>query len=115
ILDDQSLFRKVVENGRGGFCYELNGLFAALVRSLGFRVDMLAAEVANENGEFGPELAHMTLMVSLEQRYLADVGFGDSFREPLLLHTREPQIQGGRTYLIQPDGDRLILLQQIDG
>ena len=83
VLDDAALFEKIVRLQRGGFCYELNGVFAALLRSLGFKVTMLSAEVANGKGEFGPPFDHMTLMVTLEDRWLADVGFGDSFREPL--------------------------------
>src|SRR2546427_8621834 len=76
ILEDDALFTKIVENGRGGFCYEANGLFAALLRALGFNVAMLSAEVANAEGEFGPNFDHMALMVMLEQRWLVDVGFG---------------------------------------
>jgi N-hydroxyarylamine O-acetyltransferase len=40
---------------RGGFCYELNGLFAALLRALGFQVAMLSAGVARADGTFSPE------------------------------------------------------------
>jgi N-hydroxyarylamine O-acetyltransferase len=75
ILEDEALFTKIVENKRGGFCYEANGLFAALLRALGFNVAMLSAEVANAAGEFGPNFDHMTLLVSLEQRWLVDVGW----------------------------------------
>src|SRR6185503_7138122 len=85
LLDDDSLFTKIVTNRRGGFCYEANGLFAARLRALGFDVQMLSASVANEAGEFGADFDHMTLMVQLAQRWLVDVGFGDSFLEPLLL------------------------------
>src|SRR2546426_8959332 len=85
VLEDEALFTKIVANRRGGFCYEANGLFAALLRALGFDVAMLSAEVANAAGEFGPDFDHMTLMVTLAQRWLVDVGFGDSFLEPLLL------------------------------
>ena len=85
VLDEAALYRKIVELRRGGFCYELNGLFAALLRGLGFRVTLLSAGVARESGGFGPEFDHLTLRVDLEQAWLADVGFGDSFREPLLL------------------------------
>ena len=53
ILEDEDLFTKIVEKRRGGFCYEANGLFAALLRALGFNVAMLAAGVANPQGEFG--------------------------------------------------------------
>jgi len=45
-LDDNALFEKIVKRRRGGFCYEANGLFAALLRALGFDVNMLSAEVA---------------------------------------------------------------------
>ena len=79
VLDDDALFTKIVERGRGGFCYELNGLFAALLRALGFKVEMLSAGVANAEGGFGPDFDHMALMVTLDERWLADVGFGDSF------------------------------------
>src|SRR6185503_11310160 len=52
VLDDESLFTKIVANRRGGFCYELNGLFAALLRALGFNVTMLSAGVARAEGDF---------------------------------------------------------------
>src|SRR4029079_80756 len=53
-LDDDALFRKIVENRRGGFCYEANGLFAALLRALGFKVTMLAAGVAKGSDPVDP-------------------------------------------------------------
>jgi N-hydroxyarylamine O-acetyltransferase len=115
VLDDEALFGKIVVRRRGGFCYEANGLFAALLGSLGFRVAMLAAEVADAEGRFGPAFDHMALMVTLEQRWLVDVGFGDSFLEPLLLDERAVQAQGSRAYQILPDGDYLILKQRDDG
>jgi N-hydroxyarylamine O-acetyltransferase len=112
VLDDAALFEKIVRRQRGGFCYELNGVFAALLRSLGFNVTMLSAEVANNEGEFGPPFDHMTLMVTLEDRWLADVGFGDSFREPLLLDEREPQIQGDDAFKIEETGSHLIVCRR---
>lgn len=48
--------------------YELNGLFAALLRALGFRVAMLSAEVASADGTFSPDFDHMALQVDLEER-----------------------------------------------
>ncbi|HEX8187243.1 MAG TPA: arylamine N-acetyltransferase [Pyrinomonadaceae bacterium] len=109
VLDDESLFDKVVARGRGGFCYELNGLFAALLRELGFRVEMLSAAVAKRGGGFGPEFDHMALLVTLGERWLADVGFGDSFVEPLLIDERAGQAQGARAFRIEEDGGRLLL------
>src|ERR1044072_391829 len=58
VLENEALFKKIVENRRGGFCYEANGLFASLLRALGFEVAMLSAEVANAAGEFGPRFDH---------------------------------------------------------
>ena len=115
VLADDALFTKIVERRRGGFCYELNGLFAALLRALGFDVTMLSAEVANELGGFSEPFDHMTLMVTLEQRWLVEVGFGDCFIEPLLLDESAEQVEGRRTYRIVPDGDYLILEQREDG
>ena len=112
ILEDEALFTKIVEHRRGGFCYEANGLFAALLRALGFNVRMLSAGVANAECGFGPDFDHMALMVSLEERWLVDVGFGDSFLEPLLLDERGEQAQGRRSFRIDTDGPRLILLRR---
>jgi N-hydroxyarylamine O-acetyltransferase len=119
VLEDDALFTKIVENRRGGFCYEANGLFAALLRALGFNVAMLSAEVANAEGEFGPNFDHMTLMVSLPpspaQHWLVDVGFGDSFLEPLWLDERDEQVQRSRAYRILSDGTRLLLMRRDEG
>ena len=112
VLEDEALFTKIVTNRRGGFCYEANGLFAALLRALEFNAQMLSAEVANAAGEFGPGFDHMALMVSLEQRWLVDVGFGDSFLEPLLLDERREQVQDSRSYRILSDGNQLTLMQR---
>lgn len=112
LLDDVALFEKVVQRRRGGFCYELNGLFAALLRSLGFEVEMLSAAVARSTGEFGHDFDHMTLLVKLEQPWVADVGFGDSFIEPLLLDEPGEQTQGARGYKFVSDGDHRVLMQR---
>ncbi len=98
-----------------GFCYELNGLFTYLLRQIGFDVNMLSAGVTNQSGEDGPEFDHMTLMVTLNDRWLVDVGFGDSFRKPLLLDDRKIQHQGERSYKIEEYGDYLLLQEKKPG
>ena len=113
VLEDEPLFEKIVTRRRGGFCYELNGLFAWLLRQLGFNVTMLAAEVMNAKGEYGLPFDHMTLMITLDKPWLADVGFGDSFIEPLRLETGLEHTQGDRRYRIDAEGDRFALLQRI--
>lgn len=115
VLNEGSLFSKIVENRRGGFCYEANGLFAGLLRALGFEVTMLSAGVAKKDGGFGPDFDHMTLMVTLAERWLVDVGFGDSFMEPLLLDVREEQVQGTRAFRIDEDNSHLILQRRDHG
>ncbi len=115
VLEDAALYDKIVRRRRGGFCYEVNGLFAALLGALGFDVSMLSAEVAKPDGTFSPDFSHMTLLVTLERRWLADVGFGDSFLEPLLSDERGEQRQGRRSYRILPEGRRLTLWQRERG
>jgi N-hydroxyarylamine O-acetyltransferase len=112
VLDDEALFAKIVGARRGGFCYEVNGLFAALLRSLGFEVSMLSAGVAKAGGGFGPDFDHMALLVKAGPRWLADVGFGDSFREPLLLDEPGEQAQGDRSFRILREGEHLVLMQR---
>lgn len=115
-LDDQLLFEKIVTRRRGGFCYELNGLFAALLHALGFDAAMLSAGVGRADGDFSPDFDHMALLVNLEDRWLADVGFGDSFREPLRLDERGEQREGELAYRIEETGDgRLILARREEG
>jgi len=115
VLNDDALFQKIVSRRRGGFCYELNGSFAALLRALGFDVAMLSAQVANAAGDFGPDFDHMTLMVTLADRWLVDVGFGDSFLEPLLLDEESEQLQGHRGYRIVREGAHRMLTQRSNG
>jgi N-hydroxyarylamine O-acetyltransferase len=110
-LDESQFFDKIVNRRRGGFCYEMNGLFAALLRGLGFDVTLLSARVGSEKGGFGPEFDHLTLLVQLEERWLADVGFGDSFREPLRLDYAGEQAQDGEAYRIAQEGDLWKLLR----
>ena len=111
VLNDSALFEKIVMRRRGGFCYELNGLFAALLRELGFEVAMLSAQVAGNQNEFSRDFDHMTLRVALNQgRWLADVGFGDSFIEPLpLVADSEHQQRENRYRLVNDNQERLVL------
>src|SRR4051812_29798863 len=116
VLEDEALFAKIVGRARGGFCYEANGLFAALLRALGFEVAMLSAEVANAEGGFSQPFDHMALMVSLERRWLADVGFGDSFVEPLPLDDDGEHVQGRRAYRVTRGGDyRVVQRREVEG
>lgn len=98
LLDEEAILRKVIKQRRGGFCYELNGAFAALLRALEFSTTLLSARVAGDAGGEGPEFDHLTLRVDLENPWLADVGFGESFLEPLRLESGMEQVDPVGTF-----------------
>jgi N-hydroxyarylamine O-acetyltransferase len=114
VLDEGLLFEKIVNRRRGGFCCELNGLFAALLRELGYNVQRLACRVSNGTGGFGIEFGHMALLVTLGDRWLVDVGFGASFLEPLRLDDPDDQIQMSNCYRIRADGEQLTYWKKVD-
>jgi N-hydroxyarylamine O-acetyltransferase len=84
VLDEAALLDKIVRRRRGGFCYELNGAFAALLSALGYEVTLLAARVYGD-GALGPPFDHLALRVDAPDPWLADVGFGRLSRHPLRL------------------------------
>ena len=108
-LDEAALFTKIVTHRRGGFCYELNGLFATLLRRLGFSITLLSASVARKEGGFGPPFDHLALLVELEDRWLVDVGLGDSFHVPLRLDDAGEQAQERGVFRVTHDAVRGIL------
>ena len=87
-LDMESLWAKLVNGGRGGYCFEQNAVFAAVLEAIGFRVKRLAARVRMGAAQVRPR-SHMLLAVELEgQNWLADVGFGaDGLLHPLPLES----------------------------
>jgi N-hydroxyarylamine O-acetyltransferase len=107
--DEQAFIRKIVHQNRGGFCYELNGAFAVLLRALGFTATLLSARVPRQDGRLAPEFDHLTLRVDLGQPWLADVGFGDLFLEPLRLLPGIEQEQGARKLRISQTNDSFLL------
>lgn len=113
-LDEASLFDKIVRRRRGGFCFELNGLFASLLRALGYEVQLLSARVHGE-GDYSPEFDHLALLVRLDTPWLADVGFGDFFLAPLRFDSRDEQRDGDRHYRLEREGDRVIVHEKRRG
>lgn len=81
-IDD--IYKKIVVAKRGGFCYELNGLFHRLLEEMGFHAKLISAKVHMQNGEYSPEYDHLAIITTLEnQDFLVDVGFGKFSLEPL--------------------------------
>jgi N-hydroxyarylamine O-acetyltransferase len=115
-LDLERIFDKIVDRRRGGFCYEQNGLFAWALRAIGFDLDMLSARVAHREGGYGREFDHMLLLVRVEGgEWLADVGFGDSFLEPLRFDTTKTQFDRGLEYQLVREADGYLLLRREEG
>ena len=108
-LEEEALFSKIVEHNRGGFCYELNRLFALLLKDIGFNVQFISGEIRARDGSFGAPFDHMALMVELNQPYLVDVGFGDSFLTPLKISTTEQQPQSTGTFHLEQEGETYYL------
>ena len=100
---------KIVDRGRGGWCYELNGAFAWLLEALGFAVRQLGATVLLARPD-PMEHGHLALEVTLERRYLVDVGFGDSFIRPLPLDDPGPHDGGTGSYRFEFAGDQTALI-----
>jgi N-hydroxyarylamine O-acetyltransferase len=104
---------KLVEHRRGGWCFELNGAFGALLASLGFEIRLLGAAVLL--GGPNSTINHLCLEVMLDEPWLVDVGFGDTFIKPLALNTAAEQDGGNGWYqfIASPIGTTLARL--IDG
>lgn len=108
-LDEEALLDKVVSRHRGGFCYELNGLFAGLLRALGYPVTLLGARVF-EGDELGPPFEHLVLQVAAGGPWLVDVGFGDHCLHPLRLDAGGPQADPAGTFqVVAGDGEVTVL------
>lgn len=109
VLEERALYDKIVGARRGGFCYELNGSFAGLLRALGYRVDLLAARVYGEGGRLGIPYDHMALRAEAEDgsAWLADVGFGKHSHHPLALDAEGDQHDPGGVFRLvrTEDGD----------
>lgn len=101
-LSSESLYRKIVENKRGGFCYELNGLFFELLQELGYQGKRISARVSDGKGDFGQEFDHLAIITRIEgEDYLVDVGFGDFCAEPIKFVLDEEQTDANGTFLIR--------------
>ncbi|WP_328683395.1 arylamine N-acetyltransferase [Streptomyces sp. NBC_01261] len=106
VLEENRLLDKVVGAGRGGFCYELNGLFGALLTALGFEVELLAARVYGDEGRTGIPYDHLALRVRTVDggAWLADVGFGTHSHYPLAFEERGEQEDPGGTFRVVASG-----------
>ncbi len=100
-LEIPAIYDKIVLQKRGGFCYELNGLFYELLTRLGFKVKRISARVYNGK-DYGQEYDHMALLVEINHmEYLSDVGFGAFTLAPLKMDLDQVQNDDTGDYVIE--------------
>lgn len=84
-ISPEAAFDKIVTRRRGGWCYEMNGLFGAVLETIGFQVTRLAGGVGRDVAGDEKVGNHLVLLVDLGEPWIADVGFGDGALEPFAL------------------------------
>ena len=115
VLNTDAIYDKLVTRRRGGFCYEQNGLFAEMLRLMGYDVRLMEARVYRDDGSLGIRWDHLALLVEHEERWLCDVGFGQSFVEPLQFDSQAPQPRNNHVYRVVHDGSAGDMSVQKDG
>ncbi len=118
LLDGEAILAKLLDQGRGGYCYELNSAFGSLLASLGFEVDLLEARVYGGEGgdEIGIRFDHACLLVrfggAVGGGHLADVGFGSCFWEPIRFSAGLDQVDPTGIYRLVDRGDDWLDLER---
>jgi N-hydroxyarylamine O-acetyltransferase len=109
-LDLKSLQAKLVDGHRGGYCFEHNTLFAAVLESVGFAVTRLAARVRFGSQTIRPR-SHMLLSVAVDgEPWLADVGFGgDGLLYPVRLNQEDEIRQGEWSFRVVIEGESHVM------
>lgn len=117
-IDLESVERKILDQGRGGYCYELNQLFLALLQALGFDARGITGRVVMTAPEGAwPARTHRLSLVTLDGvRYITDVGFGGMVPTgPLLLDSRDIQATPHEPYRIEDHPDGYLLRANVTG
>jgi N-hydroxyarylamine O-acetyltransferase len=101
LLDGASLHKKIVKERRGGYCFEMNGIFSLVLQEMGFKVTNLLARVTIDGIHYTTKTHQAILVETGGNRWLADVGFGnDGIIAPLILEENTEQKQFAHTYRI---------------
>ncbi|MCF0142142.1 MAG: arylamine N-acetyltransferase, partial [Parasporobacterium sp.] len=113
LLDKDSLFDKIIAHKRGGFCFELNGLFQVLAYSFGFDSYSCAARIIR--GDIITPLHHRGTIVHLNDKlYFCDVGFGGDMMPFAVEISTEPTVKQGKTAWCEPVKDGWYVLMTLD-
>lgn len=116
LLDETSLYRKIVEEKRGGYCFEMNGIFSLVLQKIGFKVKNLLARVVINDKQYTTRTHQAILVEAGGKQWLADVGFGnDGIIAPLLLEENTEQTQFAHTYRLTNHSPFGYMLQKKQG
>ncbi len=115
-LDGNRFYDKIIGEKRGGFCYELNGLFYELLEEIGFQSKIISAKVSKGNGDFGAEYDHLAIISQIgKDEYLVDVGFGSFTAEPLKFILDVEQQDASGVFSIRKFDDEYFEVVKKDG
>jgi N-hydroxyarylamine O-acetyltransferase len=118
LIDLSSIEKKVLHAGRGGYCYELNNLYLALLQALGFDARGISGRVVmgQPEGAWTARTHRLSLVTLDGVRYISDVGFGGMVpTAPLLLDTADEQITPHESYRIEQHADGYTLRARVAG
>lgn len=105
-LKPEDLFDKIVTRRRGGYCYEMNGFFCAVLREMGFSAYGVATRLSRGGEPFGAPTHRLNIAEADGVKYICDVGFGmECFVEPLRLELGTVQRIHGMEYRVVPSAD----------
>ncbi|MEJ5058036.1 MULTISPECIES: arylamine N-acetyltransferase family protein [unclassified Pseudomonas] len=116
LIDLPSIVQKVLRDGRGGYCYELNKLYLALLQELGFDARGISGRVVmgQPEGAWTARTHRLSLVTLDGVRYITDVGFGGMVpTAPLLLDTADEQSTPHESYRIEQHADGYTLRAQV--
>lgn len=114
-LNLETIYDKIVNQHRGGYCYEINGLFHWLLQELGFEAKLISATVQKPDGTWTKADTHAAILVNLDTPYLVDAGFGDSTISPIPLGGERFTDHSGTYKIEQHDETFYDLIREIDG
>lgn len=103
VLDTERFYEKIVEKRRGGYCYELNGLFNELLKALGYHTHLVSGRVFMGDKSYSSDFDHLGVVVKIgDEEYLADVGFGDFASVPLKVDPSDEQHDREGIFYVRP-------------
>lgn len=115
-MEPSFIMNKIIDRNRGGICFETNTLLAHILHELEFDVQTVSAKFYNdEKQEWNPDFSHLALIVRIEgNMYLADVGVGGGFLEPILLEHNHEYSDLNGAYRVINLTDTTYILQKLE-